>query len=132
MSTPSDVGLRGLQRYACPAEAFSRDTAKLCTRSLVIHRANGRPRIIATGESAPAACRAPRETSTRPGDGRRRESSDASDPALFGVFEMIAAGPIAIRPWAPGISGYASPAASGMFIVTVSFLFSTPGALSPT
>ena len=52
--------------------------------------------------------------------------------ALFGVFEMIAAGLIAIRPWAPRISGYASLAASGMFIVTVSFLFSTPGALSPT
>jgi uncharacterized membrane protein YkgB len=52
--------------------------------------------------------------------------------ALFGVFEVVAAGLIAIRPWAPRISGYASLAASGMFIITLSFLFSTPGALTPT
>ena len=52
--------------------------------------------------------------------------------ALFGVFEVVAAGLIAIRRWAPRISGYASLAASGMFVITLSFLFSTPGALSPT
>jgi uncharacterized membrane protein YkgB len=52
--------------------------------------------------------------------------------ALFGVFELVAAGLIAIRPWAPMISGYASLAASGMFVITLSFLFSTPGVLSPT
>jgi uncharacterized membrane protein YkgB len=52
--------------------------------------------------------------------------------ALFGVFEVVAAALIAIRPWAPRISGYASMAASGMFVITLSFLFSTPGALSPS
>lgn len=51
--------------------------------------------------------------------------------ALFGVFELAAAALIAVRPWAPRISGHASLAAAGMFLVTLSFLFSTPGALSP-
>jgi uncharacterized membrane protein YkgB len=51
--------------------------------------------------------------------------------ALFGVFEVVAAALIAMRPWAPRMSGYASLAASGLFVITLSFLFSTPGALSP-
>jgi uncharacterized membrane protein YkgB len=52
--------------------------------------------------------------------------------ALFGIFELIAAGLIALRPWAPRMSGYGSLMASGMFVITFSFLFTTPGALSPT
>jgi uncharacterized membrane protein YkgB len=52
--------------------------------------------------------------------------------ALFGIFELIAAGLIAIRPWAPRLSGYGSLMASVIFVTTLSFLFTTPGALSPT
>jgi uncharacterized membrane protein YkgB len=52
--------------------------------------------------------------------------------ALFGIFELVAAGLIALRQWAPRMSGYGSLTASGMFVITFSFLFTTPGALSPT
>lgn len=51
--------------------------------------------------------------------------------ALFGLFEIPVALGIAVRHWAPRLSGYASLAAAGMFVVTLSFLFTTPGALSP-
>src|SRR5262245_18832830 len=51
--------------------------------------------------------------------------------ALIGMFELIAAGLIAIRPWSPRLSAFGSLMASGTFVVTLSFLFSTPGALSP-
>lgn len=52
--------------------------------------------------------------------------------ALFGVSEVLAGVLIALRPWAPRLSGYASLGSSAIFIVTLSFLFTTPGALSPT
>lgn len=52
--------------------------------------------------------------------------------ALFGVFEVVAGALIAARPWLPRLSGYASLAAAGMFVITLSFLFSTPGALELT
>jgi uncharacterized membrane protein YkgB len=52
--------------------------------------------------------------------------------ALFGVFEMTAGVLIATRRWLPRVSGYASLAAAGMFGVTLSFLFTTPGALELT
>jgi uncharacterized membrane protein YkgB len=52
--------------------------------------------------------------------------------ALFGVFEVTTALLIASRPWLPRVSGYASLAAAGMFVVTLSFLFTTPGVLEPT
>jgi uncharacterized membrane protein YkgB len=52
--------------------------------------------------------------------------------ALLGMFEVIVGVLIAMRPWLPRISGYASLMASGMFLITLSFLFTTPGALSPT
>jgi uncharacterized membrane protein YkgB len=52
--------------------------------------------------------------------------------ALFGVSEVIIGVLIATRRWAPSLSGYASLAASGMFLVTLSFLLTTPGALAPT
>jgi uncharacterized membrane protein YkgB len=52
--------------------------------------------------------------------------------ALFGVFEMGAGGLIATRRRLPRVSGSASLAAAGMFVVTLSFLFTTPGALALT
>jgi reactive chlorine resistance protein C len=52
--------------------------------------------------------------------------------ALFGTFEIAVGALICARPWAPRLSGYASLAASSMFLVTLSFLVTTPGALSPT
>lgn len=50
---------------------------------------------------------------------------------LFGVFELAAGLLIALRPWSPRLSGFASLVAGVMFLVTLSFLFTTPGALSP-
>ncbi len=52
--------------------------------------------------------------------------------SLLGVFEVTAALLIAARPWFPKMSGYASLAAAGMFVVTLSFLVTTPGVLAPT
>jgi uncharacterized membrane protein YkgB len=52
--------------------------------------------------------------------------------ALFGVFEVIVGVLVATRHWAPRVSGYASLAASSMFLATLSFLLTTPGALAPT
>jgi uncharacterized membrane protein YkgB len=52
--------------------------------------------------------------------------------ALFGTFEVAVGALICARRWAPRVSGYASLVASTMFLVTLSFLVTTPGALSPT
>jgi uncharacterized membrane protein YkgB len=52
--------------------------------------------------------------------------------SLFGVFEVTAAALIATRKWLPRASGYASLAAAGMFVVTLSFLVTTPGVFEPT
>jgi reactive chlorine resistance protein C len=52
--------------------------------------------------------------------------------ALFGTFEVAIGALICARRWAPRVSGYASLAAGSMFLVTLSFLVTTPGALSPT
>jgi len=52
--------------------------------------------------------------------------------ALFGVFEVTVGLLIATRRWLPRVSGYASLAAAGMFVITLSFLFTTPGVLEPT
>jgi len=52
--------------------------------------------------------------------------------ALFGVFEVTAGALIATRRWLPRVSAYASLAAAGMFVITLSFLFTTPGVLEPT
>jgi reactive chlorine resistance protein C len=52
--------------------------------------------------------------------------------AVFGSFEVLFGVLIASRRWAPRLSGAASLAASGMFLVTLSFLLTTPGALMPT
>ena len=51
--------------------------------------------------------------------------------ALFGLVEIPVALGIAARRWAPRVSGCASLAAAGVFLVTLSFLLTTPGALSP-
>ncbi|MFN2566455.1 MAG: DUF417 family protein [Gemmatimonadaceae bacterium] len=52
--------------------------------------------------------------------------------ALFGVFEVVTGALIATRRWLPRLSGYASLAAAGMFVVTLSFLVTTPGVLEAT
>jgi reactive chlorine resistance protein C len=51
--------------------------------------------------------------------------------AFFGTFEVAVGALICARRWAPRVSGYASLVASTMFLVTLSFLVTTPGALSP-
>src|SRR5262249_50731002 len=50
---------------------------------------------------------------------------------LFGVFEITTGILIASRRWLPRASGLASVAASGMFVITLSFLVTTPGVLAP-
>jgi len=45
---------------------------------------------------------------------------------IIGVVELIIGGLIAIRRWAPFASAIGSIAASGMFLITLSFLFTTP------
>jgi uncharacterized membrane protein YkgB len=52
--------------------------------------------------------------------------------SLIGVFEIATAVLVATRPWLPRVSGYASLAGSLTFVVTLSFLFTTPCALDPT
>jgi uncharacterized membrane protein YkgB len=51
--------------------------------------------------------------------------------AMIGVIELVIGVLIALRPFARRISGYGSLAAVGMFLTTLSFLFTTPGALEP-
>jgi reactive chlorine resistance protein C len=46
---------------------------------------------------------------------------------LIGVTELAIAALIASRPWSPRFSALGSLAAVGMFLVTLSFLLSTPG-----
>ncbi len=45
----------------------------------------------------------------------------------LGVVEIVIAGLIALRPWSKRASAMGSAAAVGMFLTTLSFLFSTPG-----
>lgn len=52
--------------------------------------------------------------------------------AVFGVFEMSAGLLIGTRKWLPRVSGYASLAAASMFVITLSFLVTTPGVLEAT
>jgi uncharacterized membrane protein YkgB len=47
--------------------------------------------------------------------------------ALLGVVEVAAAVMLAIKPWAPRLSAVGSVIAIGLFIATLSFLFTTPG-----
>jgi reactive chlorine resistance protein C len=46
---------------------------------------------------------------------------------LIGVAELAIAGLIFARPWSARLSGIGSLAAAGMFLITLSFLLSTPG-----
>ena len=52
--------------------------------------------------------------------------------AVFGVVEVGSGLLIAARRWLPRASGYASLAAAATFLVTLSFLFTTPGAFEPS
>jgi uncharacterized membrane protein YkgB len=47
--------------------------------------------------------------------------------SLLGVFELAAAALIAVKPWWPRLSIAGSILAIGLFVATVSFLFTTPG-----
>ena len=49
---------------------------------------------------------------------------------IIGVIEIATGLAIAARRWLPSISAYGSLAATGMFLITLSFLVTTPGALS--
>jgi uncharacterized membrane protein YkgB len=52
--------------------------------------------------------------------------------ALLGVVEVAVAILIAARPFAPWASALGSALAVGMFLTTLSFLFTTPGVWEPT
>lgn len=47
---------------------------------------------------------------------------------VIGVLEVSTALLIATRSWLPRVSGYGSLLASGVFVITLSFLLTTPGA----
>jgi reactive chlorine resistance protein C len=48
---------------------------------------------------------------------------------VIGIIELTIAGLILVRPWSRRLSGLGSLAAAGMFLVTLSFLLTTPGSL---
>ena len=52
--------------------------------------------------------------------------------SLIGVTELLIAAMIAARPLAPKLSAIGSALAAGMFLTTLSFLFSTPGVIEPS
>jgi uncharacterized membrane protein YkgB len=52
--------------------------------------------------------------------------------ALLGVFELVAAALLAVKPWWPRVSMLGSVLAVGLFVATVSFLFTTPGVTEAT
>lgn len=47
--------------------------------------------------------------------------------ALLGVVEVAAAVLLAVKPWWPRVSAIGSVIAIGLFVATLSFLFTTPG-----
>ena len=51
---------------------------------------------------------------------------------LIGIIEVSAAILIGLRRWRPDLSAVGSLLAAGTFLVTLSFLASTPGVLAPT
>lgn len=51
---------------------------------------------------------------------------------IIGITEITTGLLMASRRWLPKLSGYASLAASGIFLITLSFLVTTPGVLEPT
>jgi len=52
--------------------------------------------------------------------------------ALLGVTELFAALLIAVRPFSPRLSAAGSALAVGMFLTTLTFLFTTPGVVEPS
>jgi uncharacterized membrane protein YkgB len=52
--------------------------------------------------------------------------------ALLGVFELAAAGLLAVKPWWPRLSVLGSLLAIVLFTGTISFLFTTPGVTEAT
>ncbi len=52
--------------------------------------------------------------------------------SLIGIIEVSAAVLIGLRRWRPDLSAVGSLLAAGTFLVTLSFLASTPGVLAPT
>ncbi|MBS1692744.1 MAG: DUF417 family protein [Actinobacteria bacterium] len=52
--------------------------------------------------------------------------------ALLGVFELTAAVLLAVKPWWPKVSAAGSVLAIGLFVATISFLFTTPGVTEAT
>ena len=48
--------------------------------------------------------------------------------ALIGISELVIGGMMLTRRWHPRVSGYGSLAAAGTFVVTLSFLLTTPNA----
>lgn len=52
--------------------------------------------------------------------------------ALLGVTELAVAALIAVRPFFPKLSALGSGLAVGMFLTTLSFLFTTPGVVEPS
>jgi uncharacterized membrane protein YkgB len=51
---------------------------------------------------------------------------------LLGVFELVAAALLAVKPWWPRVSVFGSLLAIVLFIGTISFLFTTPGVTEAT
>lgn len=51
---------------------------------------------------------------------------------ILGFTEFVIAGLIALRPLSPKLSAIGSALAAGMFLTTLSFLFSTPGVVEPS
>ena len=47
--------------------------------------------------------------------------------ALLGVVEVATAALLAVKPWAPRMSTVGSVTAIGLFVATITFLFTTPG-----
>ena len=51
---------------------------------------------------------------------------------LLGIVEVAAAVLLAVKPWAPRLSAVGSVIAIGLFVATLTFLFTTPGVFEPS
>ena len=51
--------------------------------------------------------------------------------SLLGVLEVTAAVLLAVKPWLPRVSAAGSVISIGLFLATISFLFTTPGVVDP-
>lgn len=56
--------------------------------------------------------------------------SVATFSSLLGVVEVTAAALLAVKPWLPKVSAVGSVVSVGLFSATISFLFTTPGAMN--